>query len=69
MNRDQLSRIVLRIFAFLAIFVGTLSLFGVRPMNSRTIEVVLGTASVVAGLALLVLTRRDKARSSASTIA
>ena len=70
MNRDQLSRIVLRIFAFLAIFVGTLSLFGgVRPMNSRTIEIVLGSASVVAGLALLILTRRDKARSSPSSIA
>ena len=60
MNRDRISRVILRVFAFIAIFVGTLSLFGVRPMNSRTIEVVLGSALLLAGLALLVITNRSK---------
>jgi hypothetical protein len=69
MNRDQSSRVILRIFAFLAIFVGTLSLLGVRPMNSRTIEVVLGAAAVIAGLALLIMTRRHKAADSPPPVA
>jgi hypothetical protein len=59
MNRDRISRVILRVFAFIAIFVGILSLFGVRPMNSRTIEVVLGSALLLAGLAL-VITKRSK---------
>jgi hypothetical protein len=60
-----MSRVILRVFAFIAIFAGTLSLFGVRPMNSRTVEVVLGSASLLAGLALLVITNRSKSASPA----
>ena len=69
MNRDRISRFVLRAFALLAILVGTLSLFGVRPMNSRTIEVILGAAAVLTGLALLVLTSRRKSAHAPSPIA
>ncbi len=60
MSSEKSSTLVLRIIAILAIVVGILSLLGVRPMNSRTIEVVLGSASVVAGAALLVRTTRSK---------
>ena len=69
MNRDRISRFVLRALALLAILVGTLSLFGVRPMNSRTIEVILGAAAVLTGLALLVLTSRRKSAPPPSPIA
>lgn len=62
------SHFVLRVFALLAILVGILSLFGVRPMNNRTIEVVLGSASLIAGLSLLIMTRRSKSASSPSSI-
>ncbi len=61
MNRDMTSRLVLRTFALLAIVVGILSLLGVRPMNSRTVEVTLGTAALVVGLVLLGMTLRAKA--------
>ena len=60
MNRDRTSRLVLRTFALLAIVVGILSLLGVRPMNSRTVEVTLGTAALVVGLVLLGMTMRTK---------
>lgn len=69
MSHDQRSRLVLRGFALVAIIVGVLSLLGVRPMNSRTIEVTLGTAALVVGLVLLVMTLRAKAPGSASPIA
>jgi uncharacterized membrane protein len=61
MNSDRTSRLVLRIFALLAIVVGILSLLGVRPMNSRTIELTLGSAALVIGLVLLGMTLRAKA--------
>jgi uncharacterized membrane protein HdeD (DUF308 family) len=63
------SRLVLRAFALLAIVVGILSLLGVQPMNSRTIEVVLGTASLVTGTALMFITTRSKSRSQPTSIA
>jgi hypothetical protein len=66
MNRGRMNRFILRVFAFVAIFAGTLSLLGVRSMNSRTIEVVLGSASLLAGLALLVITNRSKSASRAA---
>jgi len=65
MNRDRISRVILRIFALTAIFVGTLSLFGVGPWNSRAVEVVLGSASLLWGLALLTITKRSKSASPA----
>ena len=57
MSHDRNTRWILRGFALVAIVVGVLSLLGVRPMNSRTIEVILGTASLLAGLILFVVTR------------
>jgi uncharacterized membrane protein HdeD (DUF308 family) len=54
------SRLILRAFALIAIVAGVLSLLGVRPMNSRTIEITLGTASLVVGLVLLGMTFRAK---------
>ena len=69
MSHDQRSRLVLRGFALLAIIVGVLSLLGVRPMNSRTIEVTLGTAALVVGLVLLGMTLRAKAPGSPGPIA
>lgn len=60
MSSERSSTLVLRVIALLAIVVGILSLLGVRPMNSRTIEVVLGSAALVAGAALLVRTTRSK---------
>jgi hypothetical protein len=69
MNRDRISRFVLRVFALLAIFSGSLSLLGVRPMNSRTTEVILGTAAVLTGLLLLGLTSRRKPAAPPSSIA
>lgn len=69
MNRDRTSRLVLRVLALLAIVVGILSLLGVRPMNSRTIEVTLGTAALVVGLVLLGMTLRAKSPGSPTPIA
>lgn len=69
MDRDKISRLVMRAVAFLAILVGLLSLFGVRPMNSRTTEVILGSAATLLGVALLVLTSRRKAVPPPSPIA
>jgi hypothetical protein len=69
MNRDRISRFVLRVFALLAIFSGSLSLLGVRPMNSRTTEVILGTAAVLTGLLFLFLTSRRKPAAPPSSIA
>jgi hypothetical protein len=61
--------LILRGFALIAIVVGVLSLLGVRPMNSRTIEVTLGTASLVVGLLLLSMTLRPKSTGSSGPIA
>jgi uncharacterized membrane protein HdeD (DUF308 family) len=69
MSSIKSSRFLLRTFAMLAIVVGILSLLGVRPMNSRTIEVTLGTAALVVGLVLLGLTFRAKSAGSPSPIA
>ncbi len=66
MNRD---RLVLRALALLAIIVGILSLLGVRPMNSRTVEVTLGTVALVIGLVLLGMTLRAKSAGSPTPIA
>jgi uncharacterized membrane protein HdeD (DUF308 family) len=60
MTYNARNRLLLRTLATVGIVAGVLSLLGVRPMNSRTIEVVLGTASLVAGLALFALTLRAK---------
>jgi FtsH-binding integral membrane protein len=61
MNRDKISRFVLRVVALAAILVGILSLSGtIAPMNSRTTEVILGTGALLMGLALLVLTSRRR---------
>lgn len=60
-TRERNTRLVLRALSLAAMVVGILSLLGVRPMNSRTIEVVLGTASLVAGVALWTLTMRVRA--------
>lgn len=65
MNRDRISRVILRVFAFSAIFAGTLSLFGVGPWNSRAVEVVLGSASLLWGLALLTIANRSKSAAAA----
>lgn len=59
-------RLGLRSIATAGIVIGILSLLGVRPMNSRTVEVVLGTASLVAGLVLFALTLRTKIPRAAS---
>jgi uncharacterized membrane protein HdeD (DUF308 family) len=69
MNSYRSSRLVLRAFAILAIVVGILSLLGVRPMNSRTVEVTLGVAALVVGLVLLGLTLRAKSAESPTPIA
>ncbi|HYM89528.1 MAG TPA: hypothetical protein VES92_10480 [Nitrospiraceae bacterium] len=66
MNRD---RLVLRALALLAIIVGILSLLGVRPMNSRTVEVTLGTVALVIGLVLLGMTLRAKSAGAPTPIA
>lgn len=69
MNNDRTSRLVLRIFAVLAIVAGVLSLLGVRPMNSRTVEVTLGSVALLVGLVLLGMTLRAKSPGSPSPIA
>jgi ascorbate-specific PTS system EIIC-type component UlaA len=51
--------------ALAAILVGILSLFGVRPMNSRATDIVLGTASLALGVALLLMTGRRRISMSA----
>jgi hypothetical protein len=68
-TRERNFRLLLRAFSLVAIVVGILSLLGVRPMNSRTIEVVLGTASIVVGLALWGLTMRARSVNPPSSIA
>lgn len=50
-----MNHLLLRLVALSAILVGILSLFGIRPMNSRATEVVLGTAALALGLALLLM--------------
>lgn len=69
MSSEKNSRLVLRTFSLLAIVVGVLSLLGVRPMNSRTVEVTLGAAAIIVGLILLGLTLRAKSAGSPSPIA
>jgi uncharacterized membrane protein HdeD (DUF308 family) len=69
MSSNKSSRFLLRTFAMLTIVVGILSLLGVRPMNSRAVEVTLGTAALVVGLILLGLTLRAKSAESPSPIA
>ena len=69
MNSDRSSRLVLRAFALISIVVGILSLLGVRPMNSRTVEVTLGSVALVVGLILLGMTLRAKSPGSPSPIA
>lgn len=66
MTHNARNRLLLRTLAMVGIAAGVLSLLGVRPMNSRTIEVVLGTASLLAGLALFALTLRSKSAPQAS---
>lgn len=68
-TRERNFRFALRALSLVAIVVGILSLLGVRPMNSRTIEVVLGTASLVAGLALFALTMRGNRVNAPPSIA
>jgi hypothetical protein len=68
-TREQIARIIVRALSLTAMVVGILSLVGVRPMNSRTIEVVLGTASLVMGAALFGLTMRANRSSLSPSIA
>jgi uncharacterized membrane protein HdeD (DUF308 family) len=68
-TRERNFRLLLRGLSIVAIVVGILSLLGVRPMNSRTIEVVLGTASLVMGLALWALTMRARSANPPTSIA
>ncbi len=69
MSGDRTSRLVLGMVAIVAIVAGILSLLGVRPMNSRTIEVTLGTAALVVGLILLGMTLRAKSAGAPTPIA
>jgi hypothetical protein len=57
----RIDRILVRAVALTGIFVGFLNLFGIRPMNSRTVQVVLGTGAVVLGIALLRIAGRGRA--------
>jgi uncharacterized membrane protein len=59
-TRERTTKIVLRSLSLAAVVVGILILAGVQPLDSRTIEVVVGTASLMAGLALWGLTMRLK---------
>ncbi len=68
MQREGTSLWVLRTLALIAIVTGVLSLFGVRPMNSRTTEVILGTAALVTGLVLLGITRTKSSGRPASIV-
>lgn len=67
-SRERNIRVALRVLSLAAIVVGILSLLGVRPMNSRTVEVVLGTASVIGGLVLWGITMRRKSPGSISPV-
>lgn len=69
MISDRSSRLVLRVFALLAMVAGILSLLGVRPMNSRAVEVTLGSIALVVGLLLLGMTLRAKSTGSPTPIA
>lgn len=69
MRRDPTSRMILRAVALVAIVAGVLSLLGVRPMNSRTIEVVLGTAALFTGVALLAMTFRGRQAGGSASVA
>jgi len=62
-------RMTLSLVGIAGVVVGILSLLGVRPMNSRTIEIVLGSASLVAGLMLLAVTWRPKPAPDRASIA
>ncbi len=67
-SRERSVRLVLRALSLAASVVGILSLLGVRPMNSRTVEVVLGTASVIGGLVLWRITLRRKTAGSIGAV-
>jgi hypothetical protein len=67
-SRERNIRVVLRALALAAVVVGILSLLGVRPMNSRTVEVVLGTASLIGGLVLWGITMRAKGGNGSASI-
>jgi hypothetical protein len=67
--KERPNRVVLGVVALTAIIVGILSLLGVRPMQSRTIEVTLGAAAVIGGLVLLGMTWRKRYRGDPSPTA
>ena len=67
-SRERNIRVALRALSLAAVVVGILSLLGVRPMNSRTVEVVLGTASLIGGLVLWGITMRRKTAGSISPV-
>jgi hypothetical protein len=67
-SRERNIRVVLRVLSLAAIAVGILSLLGVRPMNSRTVEVVLGTASIIGGLVLWGITMRRQTADSINPV-
>jgi uncharacterized membrane protein HdeD (DUF308 family) len=70
MNRDKVSRLLKRVLALAAILIGILTLTGtIAPMNSRTTEVMLGTAALLLGVVLLVLTSRRKSAPPPTPIA
>ena len=64
-----MNQFVSRAVALLAILVGVLSLFGVRPMNSRAVELVLGTAALFLGVSLFLMTTRTRRRPTTSPAA
>ena len=63
-----MNQFVSRAVALLAVLVGVLSLFGVRPMNTRAVELVLGTAALILGVALFLMTARTRRRPTTSPV-
>jgi hypothetical protein len=62
-----MNRLVLRAVALIAILVGVLSLFGIRPAPGRLVEMIIGTAALALGLALLPMTSRHRSTASSGT--
>jgi hypothetical protein len=62
-----MNRLLSASVAVAAILVGILSFFGVRPVNTRATDIVLGTASLAVGLALLLMTGRRRETMSAQS--
>lgn len=62
-----MNRLILRGVALVAILVGVLSLFGIRPAPGRLVEMIIGMVALALGVALLPMTSRPRSTATSAT--